>query len=296
MRAIFVHEYKAIDYLESIRWKRGRVCPKCGARKGTSPVNSSNHRYGFYYCNSCKKTFTVTIGTIFENSRIKLNTWLYVFHLMVISKKGISAKQIERMIKVSYKTAWYMCHRVREAMEHIPTKKLGGEGNIVEVDETYWGNKRKKPFGARGFGHKMKIVSIVEREGSKRSFHVPDVKAKTVIPILKANIDRNSRVMTDDAKIYRGLYESFQSHESVNHSAREYARGDVTTNTVESSFAIVKRTLYGTHHHVSEKHLPRYLNELDFKWDNRGISDTMMMRKALKGAEGKRLSYWELKS
>lgn len=181
-----------------------------------------------------------------------------------------------------------MCHRVRDAMTSNPTKKLGGRSKIIEVDETYWGNHGKLPPGARGFAHKMKIISIVERDGEKRSFQVPDVKAKTVVPILKAHVSSRSRVMTDEAKIYKKLYLEFASHETVNHSLKEYARGDVTTNTVEGSFSLVKRSFYGTFHQVSEKYLQMYLQELDFKWNTRKLTDSQRMTKALKGIEGKR--------
>ena len=167
-------------------------------------------------------------------------------------------------------------------MYQEPKKKLGGQNRPVEVDETYWGNHAKLPPGARGFGHKMKIISMVERDGNKRSFHVPDVKAKTVGPIMMANISRNSRLMTDEAAIYQKIGIDFASHETVNHKLREYARGDVTTNTVEGSFSLVKRALYGTFHQVSEKHLQRYLAELDFKWNTRRLSDGQRMRRALK--------------
>jgi len=290
---IFSDEILAIEYLESIRWRLYRYCPKCGETERTSPTKSKNHRHGLYYCNSCRSLFTVTVGTLFHGSKVPLNKWLLTFHLMAASKKGMSALQIHRMIDVSYNTAWFMCHRVREAMtpnETQPKKKLGGKNKPVEVDETYWGNHGKLPPGARGFGHKMKIISIVEREGSKRSFQVPDVKMKTVVPILKANINSLSRVMTDEAAIYRKLNLEFASHESVNHSRREYARGDVTTNTVEGSFSLLKRSFYGTFHKVSEKHLQRYLQELDFKWNTRKQSDSKRMKKALKGIESKRLT------
>ncbi|RQU29161.1 IS1595 family transposase [Burkholderia cenocepacia] len=289
----------ALAYLESVRWRRHRYCPKCGEAKQTSPTKSKNHRTGLYYCLSCRSTFTVTVGTLFHGSKVPINKWLLVFHLMGASKKGVSALQVQRMIGVSYNTAWFMCHRIREAMtptEKEQKKKLGGSGVPVEVDETYWGNHGKLPPGARGFNHKMKIVSIVERSGEKRSFHVPDVKAKTIVPILKANIDRRSRVMTDEAAIYNKLDLDFASHESVNHSIKEYARGDVTTNTVESSFALVKRSLRGTFHKVSEKHLHRYLKELDFKWNTRNLSDGQRVNRALKATEGKRLSRWSIKN
>ena len=192
-----------------------------------------------------------------------------------------------------------MCHRIRIAMLHPQTekpKKLGGRNKIVEVDETYWGNHAKLPPGARGWGHKMKIVSAVERNGDKRSFHLPNVQSKTVIPVLKENVDRRSRMMTDESSIYNKLHLDFFSHESVNHKAKEYARGDVTTNTVEGSFSLVKRSLYGTFHQVSERHLHRYLVELDFKWNTRKMSDGHRIDKALKGIEGRAgaLTRWAL--
>jgi transposase-like protein len=295
--SIFSNEFEAIKYLESVRWRKFRYCPKCGEAERTSPTKSKNHRPGLYYCLSCESTFTVTIGTIFEGSQIPLNKWLLVFHLMVASKKGMSAKQVERMIDVSYKTAWSMCHRVREVMaptEKELEKKLGGKNKIVEVDETYWGNKGKQPWGARGYAHKMKIVSAVERGGDKRSFHVQDVKARTVVPLVKQHVDAKTRVMTDESGIYKHLHLEFLAHETVNHSAREYARGDVTTNTIESSFALVKRSLRGTFHQVSEKHLHRYLSELDYKWNTRNLTDGRRLRNALKRAEGKKLSTWLL--
>lgn len=290
---IFSDEVRALAYLEAMRWRKFRYCPKCGESEYTSPTQSKNHRPGLYYCNSCHRLFTVTVGTLFHGSKVPINKWLLVFHLMVASKKGISALQVQRMIDVSYNTAWSMCHRVRAAM--VPTeeqlaKKLGGKKKPVEVDETYWGNNGKQRYGARGFAHKMKIVSIVDRAGDKRSFHVPDVKAKTVVPILKANIDKRSRVMTDEAQIYKKLDSEFWSHESVCHGIKEYARGDVTTNTVEGSFSLLKRSFRGTFHQVSERHLHRYLAELDFKWNTRKANDTQRLKKALKGIEGKSLS------
>jgi len=203
------------------------------------------------------------------------------------------------MINVSYNTAWFMCHRVREAMTPTPKeleKKLGGRNKVVEVDETYWGNRGKLPPGARGYAHKMKVVSMVERNGDKRSFHVPDVKAKTVVPLIKQHVNSKTRMMTDEASIYKHLHLDFASHETVVHSAREYVRGDVTTNTIESSFALVKRSLRGTFHQVSEKHLHRYLKELDYKWNTRDMSDGLRLRNALKRADGKTLSRWALKN
>lgn len=295
---IFSDERLAIDYLESVRWRAYRYCPTCGESERTSPTNSKNHRYGLYYCLSCKSLFSVTVNTIFHGSKVPINKWLMVFHLMSASKKGISALQTQRMIGVSYNTAWSMCHRIRKVMEPTEAelkKKLGGNKRPVEVDETYWGNNGKLPPGARGYGHKMKIVTIVDREGgTKRSFHVPNVKAATVVPIIKQHVDKRSRMMTDESGIYKKLGADFHSHESVNHGRREYARGDVTTNTVEGSFSLLKRSFRGTFHKISERHLHRYLSELDFKWDTRKMSDAKRMRKALRRTEGKRLSRWEL--
>jgi transposase-like protein len=198
------------------------------------------------------------------------------------------------MLGVSYKTAWFMSHRIREAMTSDGDGMLGGDREPVEVDETYWGNVGKQKDGARGGDHKMKVLSLVERNGEKRSFHVTNVNAETLKPIMKANIDAESRLMTDEAKVYDKIGIEFGQHQTVNHSAKEYARGDVTTNTVESSFAILKRGLYGTFHSVSEKHLKRYINEFDFKWNTRaklGFSDAQRAEVALKGIVGKRLMY-----
>lgn len=295
---IFSDEKLAINYLENLRWRRQRLCPKCGGTE-TSPTRSRNHRPGLYYCNGCRSTFTVTVGTLFQGSKVPLNKWLLVFHLMVASKKGVSALQVQRMIDVSYNTARFMCHRVRHAMaptEQELEKKLGGPGKIVEIDETYWGNRGKQRPGARGYAHKMKIISMVERNGNKRSVHVSQVKAKTVMPLVIKNVDRRTRIMTDESGVYIHLNREFFSHETVIHSAGEYARGDVTTNTVESSFALVKRSLRGTFHQVSEKHLHRYLDELDYKWNTRNMTDGRRMRNALKRTEGKYLSRWEMRS
>lgn len=298
---IFSDPHRALTYLEGVRWPNGRICPKCGEANHSSLVRSKNHRPDLYYCNGCCKTFTVTVGTIFQGSKVPLNKWLLVFHLMSASKKGVSALQVQRMINVAYNTAWSMCHRVREAMaptERELKKKLGGSDAEVEVDETYWGNKKKKPKGARGWAHKMKIISIVERGegGQKRSFHVQDTKASTVMPLLKAHVDTQSRMMTDESGIYNNMGREFRSHETVNHSAWEYARGDVTTNTVEASFALVKRAFRGIFHKLSEKHLHRYLKELDYKWNTRGLTDTARMLDALRRTVGCRLSIWRLKN
>jgi transposase-like protein len=236
----------------------------------------------------------VTVGTVFERSKVPLHKWVYAVHLMCASKKGISSKQIERMLGVTYKTAWFMSHRIREAMNIAPTGQMGSDGGPVEVDETFWGNKGKQQPGARSFHHKMKVVSLVEREGEKRSFVVPNVNAKTLRPILNAHIAAKARLISDEGNAYKKLGPEFASHEFVTHSAKEYARGDVTTNTVESSFSLLKRGLVGTFHSVSEQHLQRYATEFDFRWNYRiktGYNDTERAAVALKNISGKRLTY-----
>jgi transposase-like protein len=294
LNPIFTDEEQAREHLEALRWANGRVCPHCGECEQTSPTESKNHKPGLYYCNSCKSTFTVTVGTLFERSHVPLNKWLMAFHLVAASKKGMSSKQLERMLGVSYKTAWFMSHRIREAMTTEGGGMLGGDGGPVEVDETYWGGKSKHVAGHTGYNHKMKIVSLVERNGEKRSFHVATVNAETLRPILISQIDQKARLITDEARVYKKIGKEFASHESVNHGIKEYARGDITTNTVESSFAILKRGLYGTFHSVSEKHLQRYVNEFDFRWNTRqklGFTDADRANIALKGITGKRLMY-----
>lgn len=284
---------KARQYLETVRWSNGVTCPHCGTVGEHYLLQGKSTRPGLYKCNDCREQFTVTVGTVFERSKIALNVWLQAVYLMSASKKGISAKQIERMLGVTYKTAWFMCHRIREAMTNPNGGLLGGNNAPVEADETYWGTvpgKKRKP----GVGHKLKIVSLVERGGSKRSFHVANVNMNTVRPILTENIKRDSHLMTDEAVVYCRLGDNFNQHSAVNHSKGEYSRGIVTTNTVESSFAILKRGLYGTFHNVSEKHLQRYADEFDFRWNHRqsqGVNDVQRTVAALKGIEGKRFTY-----
>jgi transposase-like protein len=283
----------AREYLESIRWANGVVCPHCGVIDKFYKLTGEAHRPGLYKCSDCREQFTVTVGTVFEDSKIKLHIWLQACHLMSASKKGVSSKQLERMLGVSYKTAWFMSHRIREAMNTAPKAQLGLEAP-VEVDETYWGNKGKNELGARGVHHTMKIISLVERSGEKRSFHVASVNGKTLRPLLSAQIAKSARLMTDDARWYRPIGKEFASHEYVNHNAGEYSRGDVTTNTVESSFALLKRGLIGTFHSVSEAHLQRYATEFDFRWNHRvalGVNDVQRTTAILKGIEGKRLTY-----
>lgn len=289
-KPIFQDADKAREFLEAQRWPNGAFCPHCSEVEKVTKMEGAAHRAGLYQCNSCREQFTVTVGTVFERSKIKLNKWLLATFLLSASKKGMSAHQIHRMLGVTYKTAWFMCHRIREAMK-TQGGVLGSGGQPVEVDETYWGNNEKLAPGARGGSHKMKIVSLVERDGDKKSFHVARVNAKTLRPILNANIAKQARLMTDEAAVYPKLGKEFASHDVVNHSLKEYSRGDATTNSVESSFALLKRGLVGTFHHVSEQHLQRYADEFDFRWNHRKTTDMERASAALKGIEGKRLTY-----
>jgi transposase-like protein len=292
---------KAREYLEALRWPNGTVCPHCGTIAEHHKLQGkANYRPGLFKCMDCREQFTVTVGTVFERSKIALNIWLQAVHLMCASKKGISAKQLQRMLGVTYKTAWFMAHRIREAMDHKDGSLLGGEGSsgIVEADETFYGSATdkngKKIPSIGGAMHKMAIVSLVERNGAKRSFHVPNVNSNTLGPILKSQIAASARLMTDEAAYYKNLGKYFIKHESVSHGRKEYARGDVTSNTVESSFALLKRGLNGTFHAVSEKHLQRYLNEFDFRWGTRqsqGFNDTARADIVLTQIAGKRLTY-----
>lgn len=287
----------ARQHLESLRWPNGATCPHCGGADRQSKLEGTSHRPGLYFCGHCRQQYTVTVGSVFERSKVPLHKWVLATHLICSSKKGISSHQLHRTLGVTYKTAWFMAHRIREAMNIAPEGPLGNEGGPVEADETYWGNVGKQAPGARGGEHKMKIVSLVDREGEKRSFHVPSVNAKTLRPILQKHIAEHAALVTDEANVYKKIGKEFASHDSVNHGASEYVnkiRPWVHTNTVESSFAILKRGLIGTFHHVGEQHLQRYVNEFDFRWNTRtklGFSDSMRADEALKNIGGKRLTY-----
>lgn len=295
----FTDDEAAREHLESLRWPNGPVCPHCGGTERNSRLAGESHRPGLIFCGDCRSQFTVTVGTVFERSKVPLHKWILATHLLCSSKKGISGHQLHRTLGVTYKTAWFMAHRIREAMREEPTGSLGGGGKIVEVDETYFGNKGdvRQPRKMNKRGAKMEkrgIVSLVERNGKVRSYHVPSVNNENLREILFKQIDQNTHLMTDEATRYKNLGKAFAEHSKVNHGKGEYVRGNVTTNTVEGFFSILKRGLIGTYHHVGEAHLQRYVNEFDFRYNRRsslGIEDNERTNDALRGISGKRLTY-----
>ncbi len=293
---IFTDETKAREHFEAIRWPDGPYCPHCGETERVYRLNGKSTRPGVVYCNSCNEPFSVTVGTVMERSHVPLNKWALAFMLMCSSKKGVSAHQLHRTLSVTYKTAWFMAHRIREAMRPFDAAAagpLGGANKVVEVDETYVGGKARNR--KNHVPPKEAVVALVERDGRVRSHHVPSVNGQTLKPILKAEIDKASYVMTDDATVYPPITGDFAGHGTVNHSIEEYVRGGFWhTNTVESYFSILKRGVIGTYHHVSPEHLKRYLGEFDFRHNERialGVNDTERTAKAIKGAAGKRLTY-----
>ena len=284
----------ARKHLEGIRWKNGIVCPHCRcsdqSKFSTIAVNAEKKvRAGLRHCAACGQQFTVTIGTIFEDSHIPLRKWLIAWYLLCSSKKSISSLQLQRQLELgSYRTALFMTHRIRYALKDpLFADKLNG---TVEADETYVGGKTRG-HGRHFMGNKTPVVSLVERGGRKRSMVMNRVTGKNLRQALLEHIDPSAVVMTDDFRGYRKAAKGFAKHESVNHSAGEYVRGDVFTNTVESSFSLLKRGVIGTFHSISKKHLPLYLAEFDHRWNHRKISDGQRTEEGLKKVEGKRLMY-----
>ena len=297
----FHNEEAAFEHVEKLLWPKGPVCPHCGAtEEHVGRLTGATSRLGMRKCYACRETFTVRQGTIFEDSHLPLRLWLQVIHLMCSSKKGIATRQIQRMLNCSMKTAWHLTHRIRAAMADGGLGPLGGEGKVVESDETFIGgkiknrHKSKRPKTHLGGGwEKETVLALVERNGRVRSMHVASVTEKNVRAILQAHIDARTQIYTDDAGQYRHLGEVF-AHESVNHGAEEYVRGNAHTNTAENYFSILKRGITGNYFHVSEAHLHRYLAEFDFRYSNReklGIDDVSRAELAVKGMKGKRLTY-----
>jgi transposase-like protein len=308
---IFTDADKARTYLEGQRWPNGPFCPHCGNAdpEAITSLKGKAHRTGVYQCNACREQFTVTVGTVFERSKIAINVWLYATFLLCSSKKGMSSHQLHRMLGVTYKTAWFMTHRIREAMKEPNAGPLGGEGRIVEADETYFGNrenpkpsaqrkgcpylKRKKPFDKRA------VVALVERGGGKaKMFHVQTATKAEVRDVLVRNVKRDSVLHTDESKLYTETGKEYADHRTVKHSAGEYVRyeadGPVHSNTVENVFSVFKRGMTGVYQHCGEAHLHRYLSEFEFRYNRRaklGFTDGMRTDDALKGIAGKRLTY-----
>jgi transposase-like protein len=308
LNKIYTEETAARKHLERLLWPEGPFCPHCGNadKKRIRKLAGESTRPGVYKCNECEKPFSVTVGTVFERSHVPLHKWVYAAHLLTASKKGISSHQLMRMLDVSYKTAWFMAHRIREGMRPKEMTPMGGSGMVVEADETYFGNipeaKRAKakttgkPFSKNpgGFKHKRAILALVERGGRARTFHMPGAYLDTLLPIVRENIARESRFHTDESRLYTNIGGLFATHETVKHSDDEYVRGDVATNTVEGYFSIFKRGMKGVYQHCSGKHLHRYLSEFDFRYNNRvalGVDDEARAEKALQGISGKRLTY-----
>ena len=296
---IYTDSEKAREHVEATRWPIGPYCPHCGCSGKITKLGGKSTRTGVYKCNDCKSPFTVTVGTVFERSKIKLHKWVFAIHLMASSKKGMSAHQLHRTIGVTYKTAWFMFHRIREAMSDDSNVDFGSGGGTVEVDETFIGrDKSIKPKGnkkGRGYHHKHKILSLVDRTtGRAKSMVVEDLKAKTLVPILRENIAKDATVYTDEASQYHGLAKNFAVHDYVRHGAGEYVRGKVHTNTIEGYFSIFKRGMKGVYQHCAKKHLHRYAAEFEFRYNNRaenGIDDAMRASVIIKSAAGKRLTY-----
>lgn len=306
----FHDEQAAFDHVEATLWPEGPVCPACGSvdnsyalhgmrSRPTKKSPEGVRRHGLKKCKDCGKQYTVRVGTIFESSHVEMHKWLQAIHLMVSSKKGISSHQLHRVLEVTYKTAWFMTHRIREAMRSGELAPMGGAGGIVEVDETYIGKQdsisaKDYKLYARAGEYKNVVLTLVERGGSARSFHISNASVASITPLVNANIEREAAVMTDEGRWYQNMFKEYASHERVNHSKKEYARGHVSTNTVEGFYSIFKRGMKGVYQHCSEKHLHRYLAEFDFRYSNRvalGVDDVARATRALEGVTGKRLTY-----
>jgi transposase-like protein len=288
---IFHDEAKALAHLEGSRWGDAPYCPHCGSTRVHRMGGKT--QAGMFLCNDCRDKFTVRTGSVMERSHVPLHKWLLATHIMAASQKGMSALQMSRMIGVTYKTAWFLCHRIREAMDGATgNDPLGGGSGVVEADETYVGGKAKNRAHRRP-AEKKAVVALVEREGHVRSFHVANVNAKNVRALIVTNVDRSAHLMTDDSPIYTRLGKEFGAHYSVNHSAKQYVTygGFKHSNTAENFFSIFKRGVIGTYHHMSEAHLGRYCREFDLRYNTRELTDGERAGVIIKGMEGKRLTY-----
>jgi transposase-like protein len=297
-RPYFHDEEKAFSYLESVLWADGAVCPHCGGVERITKVKANpaqRIRLGLWRCGDCKRQFTVKVGTVFEHARLPLHKALQAVYLMTSSKKGISAHQLHRILEITYKSAWFLAHRIREAMREGDLTPLGSGGGAVEVDETYIGKKEGAGNPKGGHAHKMTVLGLVDRDSGKcRMFYVEKAAGSLIQPIVLANLSREARLMTDEHTMYRRIGREFAAHGSVKHYEKEYVRGDVFTNTVEGCFSIFKRGMKGIYQHCAEKHLHRYLAEYEFRYSYReatGHNDADRSNQALRGVAGKRLTY-----
>jgi transposase-like protein len=298
LSAVYFHrEEAAYEFVEARLWPHGPVCPKCGVIGNSAKLKGKSTRIGIYKCRDCRKPFRVTVGTIFEASHIPLNVWLQAIFLVASSKKGISTNQLHRSLGITLKSAWFMSHRIREAMREGALAPFGHGGGIVEVDETFVGRdhaQRLRP----GTQHKYKVLSLVDRtSGKSLSVVVDEVKAATLLPIIRENVAKEARIMTDEATYYNDLRFFFAGHDSVRHRTGEYVskeNPELHTNTIEGFFSVFKRGMKGVYQHCAHNHLHRYLAEFDFRYSNRkalGVEDAERADKLLKGFSGKRLTY-----
>jgi transposase-like protein len=294
------NEAAAYAWVEARVWPDGPVCPHCGGHERIGKMKGKATRIGLYKCYECRKQFTVKVGTIFEDSHVPMNLWLQAMYLLCSSKKGISSNQLSRTLGVTLKTAWFMSHRIREAMRVVGAEPMGGTGTVVEADETYIGRVTGFAKPRRGNYHKNMVLTLVERGGAARSFHLDGQAISDIMPIVRANVARETRVNTDEAKHYYDVEKEYAGHDTVNHSLDEYARYTsdpsytISTNTVEGFYSIFKRGMKGVYQHCKEKHLHRYLAEYDFRYSNRvrlGVDDVERTARAVKGIVGKRLTY-----
>lgn len=291
---IYSDENRAREHFERVNWPDGPICPHCGVIDQATRMTGKSTRPGLYKCRACVKPFSVTVGTVFERSHIPLNKWLYAMHALAAGKKGASSHELHRQLGISYQSAWFMTHRIREAM--TPKKfdgPLGGKDEIVEVDETFMGGKATNRK-SRKVKPKQAVVALIQRGADVRSFPIKKVNSRTLNPLLRKHVSKKSYLMTDDSNIYPRIAKQFDRHSAVNHSIEEYVRGGAHVNSCENYFSILKRGIYGVYHHVSHEHLPRYLAEFDFRYNNRiklGVNDTERAEKILLGARGKRLTY-----
>lgn len=292
----FHDEAAALEFIEARLWPNGPVCPTCGETTRVGRLNMKSGKIGMCKCYVCRKKFAVTNNTVMESSHIPLHVWLQAMHLVCTSKKGVSSNQLHRMLGITLKSAWFLGHRIREAMKELSwpdAGNLGGEGMTIEADETWIGGKAAN----RAFGPippKHAVAALVERGGRLRMFHVPNVTASNLAPIIARHAHPDSQFMTDESNVYSHAGTWFKSHQTVNHSIKEYVRDDVYTNTIEGCFSILKRGIYGVYQHVSEAHLKRYLAEFDFRYSYRiktGFDDIARTDRAIRGLAGKRLTY-----